>query len=52
MVRNLIAEHEAVFPTILEIPSKDTPYDLDKDTILARAAKMLYGGDASMGVKS
>ena len=37
-VRNVIVEHEEVIPTILEIPSKSTPYEADKDTIVLRAA--------------
>ena len=44
-IRNLIAEHEAVIPTILEIPSKDYPYDTEKDSILVRAARNLFGAD-------
>ncbi len=30
MIRNLIVEHDAVIPTILEIPSKDVAYDPEK----------------------
>ena len=33
-VRNIIIEHEKIIPTILEIPSKDNPYDPEKDTIV------------------
>ena len=44
-VRNLIIEHEAVIPTILEIPSKDSPYDPEKDTVVVRAAAILWGSD-------
>ena len=47
MIRNLIVEHEDVIPTILEIPSKDVAYDPEKDTILQRAARILYGADAA-----
>ena len=47
-IRNLIAEHDAVLPTIMEIPSKDTPYDPLKDTVLCRAARMLYGNEVGM----
>jgi len=42
----LIAEYEGVVPTILEIPSKDVPYEADKDSVLIKAARILYGGDA------
>lgn len=47
-VRNIIVEHEKVLPTILEIPSKDTPYEADKDTIVKRAAAILWGSDTGM----
>ena len=36
-IRDKIVEHEAVIPTILEIPSKDQPYDPEKDSLLKRA---------------
>ena len=44
-VRNIIIEHDKVIPTILEIPSKDTPYDPEKDTVVTRAAAILWGQD-------
>ena len=44
-VRNIIVEHEKIIPTILEIPSKDNPYDPEKDTIVIRAAAILWGSD-------
>ena len=47
-VRNIIVEHDKVLPTILEIPSKDTPYEADKDTIVKRAAAILWGADTGM----
>jgi vacuolar-type H+-ATPase subunit F/Vma7 len=48
MVRNLIAGHEEVIPTIMEIPSKDFAYDPLKDTILTRAAKILFGAEIGL----
>lgn len=47
-VRNVIVEHEATIPTILEIPGDDAPYDPEKDTIVVRAAKILWGGDTGI----
>ena len=47
-IRNLIAEHDQVIPTIMEIPSKDVPYDPLKDTVLCKAARMLYGNEVGM----
>ena len=48
MVRNLIIGHEEVIPTIMEIPSKDFAYDPMKDTILTRAARILWGNEIGM----
>lgn len=48
MVRNLITEHEEVIPTIMEIPSKDVAYDPEKDMILNRAARILYGNEVGL----
>lgn len=47
-IRNLIAEHDKVIPTIMEIPSKDFAYDPIKDNILVRAAKILFGNEVGM----
>ena len=44
----MIAEHENVIPTIMEIPSKDVAYDPEKDIILVRAARILYGNEVGM----
>ena len=37
MIRHVIDRHELAIPAILEIPSKDHPYDPNKDSILRRA---------------
>ena len=42
----MINEYDQIIPTILEIPSKDHPYELKKDAITIKAAKLLYGTDA------
>ena len=47
-VRNIIVEHEKVIPTILEIPSKGTPYEPEKDTIVVSAASKLWGMDTGI----
>lgn len=31
----------------MEIPSKDVAYEAEKDTILQKAARILYGADAA-----
>ena len=47
-VRNVILEHEEIIPTILEIPSKNHPYDPEKDPIVLRAAQILWGCDTGL----
>lgn len=37
MIRHVIDSHTAPVPAVLEIPSKDHPYDASKDSILRRA---------------
>merc|ERR1711951_69896 len=43
-VRHVIDSHTAPIPTILEIPSKEKPYDPEKDSLLKRA-KDMFGGE-------
>lgn len=47
-LRPLINTFEDIFPTILEIPSKDAPYDLKKDAVAIKAAKLLWGNDSNL----
>ena len=50
-IRPAIAAHAAAVPAILEIPSKDTPYNPAKDGVLARVRHLLGGeGGASAAV--
>lgn len=44
LIRHAIDAHTAPIPAILEIPSKDQPYDANKDSILRRA-KGLYSAE-------
>ncbi|KAJ1967361.1 H(+)-transporting V1 sector ATPase subunit F [Dispira parvispora] len=41
-IRHLLDEHQSAFPTVLEIPSKDQPYDPSKDSVLKRV-QLLFG---------
>lgn len=41
MIRHVIDSHTQPVPAVLEIPSKDHPYDASKDSILRRA-KVIY----------
>ena len=45
MVRHILDAHTAALPAILEIPSKDSPYDPSKDSILRRAKGMFSAED-------
>lgn len=39
-IRPSVDKYEAAFPALLEIPSKDHPYDPDKDSVLKRVKKL------------
>nr|CAI5820805.1 unnamed protein product [Callosobruchus analis] len=41
IIRHVIDSHNAPIPAVLEIPSKDHPYDASKDSILRRAKVIL-----------
>jgi len=45
MIRHVIDAHTSVLPAVLEIPSKDHPYDPSKDSILRRARGMFNPED-------
>lgn len=47
-VRNTIVEHQKAIPTILEMPAKEVPYEADKDTVVMRAAQILWGADSGI----
>ncbi|EGF81157.1 hypothetical protein BATDEDRAFT_87408 [Batrachochytrium dendrobatidis JAM81] len=39
-IRAQLEAHHQAFPTVLEIPSKDHPYDPSKDSVLKRVQKL------------
>ncbi|KAL1891923.1 H(+)-transporting V1 sector ATPase subunit F [Ceratocystis pirilliformis] len=39
-IRHQVDSYTAAFPTILEIPSKDHPYDPEKDSVLRRVRRL------------
>uniref|UniRef100_H2ZNA5 V-type proton ATPase subunit F n=1 Tax=Ciona savignyi TaxID=51511 RepID=H2ZNA5_CIOSA len=45
VVRHVIDAHTDPIPSVLEIPSKDAPYDPSKDSILRRAKGMFSAED-------
>lgn len=46
MIRNVVDNFKKPIPALLEIPSKEHPYDASKDSILSRVSGMLGGEDA------
>ncbi|XP_033733124.1 V-type proton ATPase subunit F 1-like [Pecten maximus] len=44
-IRYVIDSHNEPMPAVLEIPSKDAPYDASKDSILRRAKGMFSAED-------
>ncbi|KAG9307209.1 hypothetical protein G9A89_017037 [Geosiphon pyriformis] len=40
VIRPLVDEYDQAFPTVLEIPSKDHPYDPEKDSVLKRVQRL------------
>ncbi|XP_041458365.1 V-type proton ATPase subunit F-like [Lytechinus variegatus] len=44
-IRHLLDNHTDPVPSVLEIPSKDSPYDPSKDSILRRAKGMFSAED-------
>lgn len=45
LIRHVVDAHNTVTPAVLEIPSKDHPYDPTKDSILRRAKGMFSSDD-------
>lgn len=43
-VRHILKDYNQTIPTILEIPSKEHPYDAEQDTIMQRVNMFLGGG--------
>ncbi|CEF62646.1 V-type proton ATPase subunit F [Strongyloides ratti] len=38
-IKEVIDNHKKIIPAVLEIPSKEAPYDLSKDSFVNRASK-------------
>ena len=43
MIRDTLDKYEEIIPTVLEIPSKNYPYSIEKDSIMQKACRQLYG---------
>ena len=42
-IRETLDAYNEIIPTILEIPSKQHPYSIEKDSVMQRALRQLYG---------
>lgn len=40
LIRDVVDKFQEAFPAVLEIPSKDHPYDPEKDSVLRRVRKL------------
>ena len=40
-IRHVIAEHTEALPCVMEIPSKDLPYDTDRDIVMQKLNRAL-----------
>lgn len=45
IIRDTIEKHVDIVPTVLEIPSKNVPYQVEKDSLMQRALIQLYGSN-------
>lgn len=48
LIRHVIDAHTSPVPAVLEIPSKDHPYDASKDSILRRARVSFISSSSSV----
>lgn len=39
-IRTTVDKYTEAFPSVLEIPSKDHPYDAEKDSVMKRVRKL------------
>ena len=42
-IRDTLDAYNKIIPTVLEIPSKQHPYSIEKDSVMQRALRQLYG---------
>lgn len=50
MIRETLDNYTEIIPTVLEIPSKNFPYSIEKDSLMMRAIKQTYGDNYSEDV--
>ena len=42
-IRETLDAYNEIIPTVLEIPSKQHPYSIEKDSVMQKALRQLYG---------
>lgn len=42
-IRDTLDAYDEIIPTVLEIPSKNHPYTIEKDSLMQKALRQLYG---------
>ena len=43
IIRETLDAYDEIIPTVLEIPSRNHPYSIEKDSVMQRALRQLYG---------
>ena len=43
IIRETLDAYDEIIPTVLEIPSKNHPYSIEKDSVMQRSLRQLYG---------
>jgi V-type H+-transporting ATPase subunit F len=43
IIRDTLDAYEDIFPTVLEIPSRYLPYSIEKDSLMQKACRQIYG---------
>jgi V-type H+-transporting ATPase subunit F len=43
VIRETLDAYEEIIPTVLEIPSKNLPYSIEKDSLMQKACRQIYG---------
>ena len=51
IIRETLDAYDEIIPTVLEIPSKNHPYSIEKDSIMQKALRQLYGNNIPEDLK-
>ena len=51
-IRETLDTYNEIIPTVLEIPSKQHPYSIEKDSIMQKALRQLYGQNIPEDLKN